>query len=449
MPRGRTSRHLQTGGGKAQCLFYSTEAMKEYCETPLEHDSDDEARLQAIRRRDRPWSQADQQLWNEIMARDEEREDRRAAPLRRELESYFTPLSDLAPLPPALPKKSDWLGLIHPNSYSNAEVHPFFAACQEGSLEVVRHWVSEKRDALLQVGVQDGLAVAAEAGQVDVVRYLLDEGGATLDCSVIQGACRRRSLPLFEIAIRHGYHPNQQVPSNDGYFGVALNHCLDNDEITLFLLERGADPNLAPFQDGRRRSWGQRATPPMDRTCGLALDLATKGDSSLAVIRALLDHGANPKYSRPFHGLVHRRWRHMRDSNSAQDDLNVGDDEANVWQLLINHGADVNAKTRYNGTPLTCAILADMWDVVEFLLEHGADPKAKDFPSGMDAFQVAAEKAGILWQLTNTDEDYLLHLTNSTSDSVLQDSMSPRDALFRNPLVQVLQRVKAKREKTA
>ncbi|KAI0197931.1 ankyrin repeat-containing domain protein [Astrocystis sublimbata] len=450
MLRGRKPRHLQPFGIKPPCLFYSKEAMKEYDETPLEHDSNDEARSEALRQQPQPWSQADWHLWNKINTRNEERQDRRNVTLHRELESYFTTLNDLAPLPPALPKRSTSFSVPWIWSKFDTEERPFFAACDGGSMKVVRYWASEKRDALLQIGLQDGLAIAAGAGEVDVVRYLLDEGGAILDCSVIEAACRHRSLPLFEIAIRHGYHPNQQVPSNMGFFGVALNHCLDDHEITLFLLERGADPNLAPFQDSRRSVWGERATPPMDRTCGLALDLAIKGDSSLAVIRGLLHHGANPEYSRPFHSLMSRRLRCMKGSDGTQNEFNIGDEVNNIWQLLVHHGADVNAKTLYNGTVLICAIQWDMWDVVEFLLEHGADPKG--LTSRGDAFQVAAGKAGIPWELADTDEAYLSHLTSLTlaSDSILlQDSTPPQDALLQNPLVQALQRVKTKREKRA
>ncbi|KAI8954174.1 hypothetical protein F4801DRAFT_534570 [Xylaria longipes] len=327
MPRGHTSRHMQTRGRKPACMYYSAEAFQKYLETPLQHDNDDDVRLQDLRQR---WStgichQADQELFNEITARNEELEELRRTPLRQELESYFDDLN-LDPLPPPLPKRSEWLDTTHSKNYRNAEVRPFFIACEEGSLEVVKEWVSEKREVLLQVGVQDGLACAARENQVDVVRYLFDEGGAFLDGSVIEGACFRRSLPLFELCVQHGYHPNQQIPSNDGYLGVALNHCLDNREITLFLLKHGADPDLAPFQDCRRFGWGRRATPPMDRKCGLALDRAVVG-SSFAIIQMLLEYGANPTYSRPLHGVVRRRRLHIATTQDQQATDNENKDD--------------------------------------------------------------------------------------------------------------------------
>lgn len=251
MPRGNISRHLQTRGGKAPYFYYSAEAFKKYSETPSQHDNGDEARLQDLGQRWSAglWHQADQELFNEITTRNEEFEELRRAPLRQELEGYFDDLN-LDPLPPPLPKRSEWLDTTYPDNYPNAEVRLFFTVCEEGSLEVVKRWVSEKREVLLQVGVQDGLACAARKNQINVVRYLLDEGGATLDGSMIEGACSNHSLSLFELCVQHGYHPNQQIPSNNGHFGVALNRCLDNREVTLFLLKNGADPDLAPFQDG-------------------------------------------------------------------------------------------------------------------------------------------------------------------------------------------------------
>ena len=43
--------------------------------------------------------------------------------------------------------------------------------------------------------------------------------------------------------------------------------------------------------------------PLMNRRCGLALDKTVK-NNSFTVIRMLLEHGANPKYSRLLHKAV-------------------------------------------------------------------------------------------------------------------------------------------------
>ncbi|MGK7886781.1 MAG: ankyrin repeat domain-containing protein [Crocosphaera sp.] len=48
-------------------------------------------------------------------------------------------------------------------------------------------------------------------------------------------------------------------------------------------------------------------------------------------------------------------------------------DKKEIIELLINHGADVNAKTKYGYTPLYVASVWDRKDIVELLINHGAD----------------------------------------------------------------------------
>ncbi len=47
--------------------------------------------------------------------------------------------------------------------------------------------------------------------------------------------------------------------------------------------------------------------------------------------------------------------------------------------LLIEHGADVNARNEFKETPLHCAAKANLAPVVKRLLAKGADPKAMNF----------------------------------------------------------------------
>ncbi|KAI0408469.1 ankyrin repeat-containing domain protein [Xylaria palmicola] len=467
MPRGHTSRHMQTKGGKAPHLYYSAEAFREFSEFSMQGSSDNNdefhRRLDLGRRWSSSnhdhsiWTQADQQELNELTARKEELEELRRAPLRKDIEDRFDGLG-LPALPPPLPKKSEWLGaIVAPRNYPNAEVRPFFAACAEGSLATVRRWVTERKETLLQVGVQDGLALAARANQVEVVRYLLLDdkneergGGAHLDGSVIEGACENRSLPLFELCLQHhGYHPNQQVPSNDGHFGVALIHCLDDEDITRVLLRHGADPDLAPFQDGRRLGWGSRASPPMDRTCGLALDRAVQGGSSLAVVQMLLDHGANTNYARPLHGVISRRRRRQHLANTAaggEEKKKDDDDWRPLMEMLIERGADVDSLTRASGTPLRCAISSGMWDIVEFLLERRADPMKKTpYLGGGDLFSLAAERAGFPWAPAEQAKQYLERLANSIRNEEFDGEEEAPEEVIRNPLVRALQALRARR----
>jgi hypothetical protein len=70
----------------------------------------------------------------------------------------------------------------------------------------------------------------------------------------------------------------------------------------------------------------------------------------------------------------------------------VGKKEAfDVFQLLINAGADVNAAAWRGGTPLTMAVAQEEVEVVRILLAKGANAAAK-MQNGMTALDLAKKK---------------------------------------------------------
>jgi hypothetical protein len=62
-----------------------------------------------------------------------------------------------------------------------------------------------------------------------------------------------------------------------------------------------------------------------------------------------------------------------------------------VFQLLLEHGADVNAKTWRGGTPLMQAVSVGEPDMVRSLLDRGADVSAKSV-DGTSALDIARKK---------------------------------------------------------
>jgi ankyrin repeat protein len=62
-----------------------------------------------------------------------------------------------------------------------------------------------------------------------------------------------------------------------------------------------------------------------------------------------------------------------------------------VFQLLLDHGADVNAKTWRGGTPLMQAVSADEADMVRLLLDRGADVSVRN-ENGTTALDIARKK---------------------------------------------------------
>lgn len=432
------SRHGKTLGGSHPMGRYSRETSKEWQNTPLEENEEEEAQLKALTgRKDK--TQADEEVWERLMRNKEERHDRKNAPLAREIESYTEALN-LEPFPPPLPKSSLWIEVQYPESYRLKDIREFYVACREGNMDAVRHWINEKKDALHQIGLDDGLACAARGDQVETCRFLLDNG-AKLHGDVVRKACDNLSLPLFNLFFEHGYHPNQQIPSNRGGFGTALRHCLRSDDITRLLLEHGADPNAAPFNhDGRTLFWGARSTPPLDRRSGLALDLAVVR-GSVDVVRMLLEHGANPKYSRPFWSLVCQRGGRLQRSPEAAEEWRP------IMDLLVKYNSDVNGTNYGGGTALSAVIFRKRWDIVEYLLENGADPRVKTPCNGKDSLSLAAEKDDLKWEDSDEVQRYVSDFL-STRDGEFKETTPPEGAL-QNPLVQVMERVLEKRKASA
>ncbi|KAF2680039.1 hypothetical protein K458DRAFT_421851 [Lentithecium fluviatile CBS 122367] len=123
MPGGYHSRHGWSRRSHAPGLKYSTATWQEYERTSLPPpDPTDEARLQGLQERDSDtWSQQDAALYEEMTDRNEQREEAKLAPLRRELEGYFADFN-LPPLPPPLAKSSGWLEIRRPCYYKNEDV---------------------------------------------------------------------------------------------------------------------------------------------------------------------------------------------------------------------------------------------------------------------------------------------------------------------------------------
>lgn len=121
-----------------------------------------------------------------------------------------------------------------------------------------------------------------------------------------------------------------------------------------------------------------------DASKGSALSSATYGckdRDNTAMIRLLLQRGASAK-GNPGYGMLHRAAEHC---------------PAEAMQLLIQHGADVNARAYKRVTPLMFAAKRGLVDNIRVLIAAGADVNAKD-DDGRTAI-MWARKHDVLLQL--------------------------------------------------
>jgi ankyrin repeat protein len=96
-----------------------------------------------------------------------------------------------------------------------------------------------------------------------------------------------------------------------------------------------------------------------------ALHLAAM-NGHLEIVKLLLEHGAD----------VNAKTKEGYGYTALHSAASNGHLE--IVKLLLEHGADVNAKTKYGGyTALHSATMNGHLEIVKLLLEHGADVNAK------------------------------------------------------------------------
>ena len=148
----------------------------------------------------------------------------------------------------------------------------------------------------------------------------------------------------------------------------------DNDlQTARRLLAEGADPN---YED-----------------CWTPLDMAVQNDN-YEMVKLLLNHGAKPYHISQSGPVLFQ----------AQSDA--------IFDLLLNHDADANARTLYEGREpiLNAAVRDSQVSRVRAFLAHGADPYLKD-DTGKSAFDLLP-KTGIY---SSEEEKEIVRLLHAAS----------------------------------
>ena len=128
------------------------------------------------------------------------------------------------------------------------------------------------------------------------------------------------------------------------------------------LLALGADPNTPQYFNGSRHT-------TTDSSTWLIL-FAALGDAP--TVKALLAHGArvNARGVTCFGAEGHGEPDPRR--STALIDACCRSDNQEVIEILLRHGADVNARDASGNTPLGMAVWQREWEKVRLLLRHGA-----------------------------------------------------------------------------
>lgn len=225
--------------------------------------------------------------------------------------------------------------LLARNQEPSVENLALFKAALAGSLTGVQHALEQgaKPDYFYRPeDSKNSLHVAAEQGYLDIVKELI-RGGAHVDCLVVSTketafllAVKNSHLEVIKYLVQAGANINAE----NSYGNNALNEAIRSEDETLFnyLLDIGVSPS--------RR---------------------------------------NHKGSTPLHFLCYD------EKLSSAISLRMA-------RSLVKAGADVNARNHNGLTPLLVCCSSGREDLIDFLLEEGADPTVHDH-SGQSAADIA------------------------------------------------------------
>ena len=198
---------------------------------------------------------------------------------------------------------------------------------------------------------------AIKGGHLAIGAYLIENGVSVPD-HIFQLAMDTESYAFLELFLHHGFDLNK---SWSEYHSTPLAYTFENEEMTRWLLDRGADPNVE----------SRRNTTPLSRAIQLA---------PMSIIELFFDRGGPDCMN---HGelLCRAACRVLPDRIQVLEYLFTKGAQRDIDKLFFEDRPDLAYEENFvfgcEG-PLHVAARTGKLDVVEFLVAHGADTRKPD-----------------------------------------------------------------------
>ncbi|KKY28458.1 putative ankyrin repeat domain containing protein [Phaeomoniella chlamydospora] len=348
----------------------------------------------------------------------------------------------------------------NPNRLDSDSSTPLLVATDMSAIEVVKLLLKYGGDPNLCAGPEEEtpLATAVRTGKIDLAQTYLQHRGDTNmimpkgDSVFIKAINKTAPIQLIDCLLTFGADPNGKTKEGKTPLFEAIT--IQRVDIVTLLLDKGAKPNLAgpkhPLWPSTYNASVLKVLIARGALCKMTpgiMELATSlnnidsisillkagvdpnikkdgvytplcsaiRDDRQDIVTLLLNNGADPNIPASeypaFKCITHDRLHFLPQLVAAGVDLNeptgiietaVAHGNKDAVLYLLREAVDVNARNATGSTPLTTAIVNNSEELVDLLLEHGANPtiRGQDWPLCM-----AVKRPAILERLLSVVSD--------------------------------------------
>ena len=223
-------------------------------------------------------------------------------------------------------------------------------AIENDQYEIVKYLIEKGADLISH----DSLKLTIQLGQLHILQLILDNGYVLDNISPLITAIDNKQTEIAKYLISKGIPIDYENENTD----TPLIKCIENEmsDIALLLIEKGA--NIESF------NWKK------DSSLLLSIEMCLP-DVSIS----LINHGVTLNTTNLFGDTPLTK--------SIEKGL------LDVASLLIESGANVHSNT-LSGTPIVICALNGYYELIQKLIEHGANPNERD-DNGKTALEIAKE----------------------------------------------------------